>query len=459
MVGMVPTEGPSEPLDQPELAHADRSEEGHETRSLGGRKARFAAIGRALRSRNYRLFFIGQGTSLIGTWITRVATSWLVYRLTGSPLLLGVVSFAGQIPTFVLSPFAGVIIDRADRHRVLLLTQSFAMVQSALLAALALGHAITIWYLLALQIAQGIINAFDTPARQTFVSEMVESKDDLANAIALNSSMMNAARLIGPSIAGVLIALVGEGWCFAVDAVSYLAVIASLLMMTVAPRIVETSRGRFFADLREGVRYVAGFAPLRALLLLIGLTSFTAMPYTVLMPVFARTILGGGPHTLGLLMAAVGAGAIAGLLWLASRPDVRGLGRVVVVGGLAFGIALGLFSFSRILWLSVPLLAMVGAGMMLQMAASNTLLQTLADDRMRGRVMSFYTMAFFGMVPFGSLAAGAIADRFGAPIAVRLGAIMTIVGTTLFSRKLPALRRIVRPPYVKLGGGATPPHD
>lgn len=408
-------------------------------------------MGRALRSRNYRLFFIGQGTSLIGTWITRVATSWLVYRLTGSALLLGMVGFAGQIPTFLLAPFAGVIIDRVDRHRVLVVTQAFAMVQSALLAALALGHVITVWWVLALQVVQGIINAFDTPARQAFVSEMVESKEDLPNAIALNSSMMNGARLVGPSIAGVLIALVGEGWCFGLDALSYVAVIASLLAMNVTPRAIAKARGKFVADLGEGFRYVSEFAPLRALLLLLAVTSFTAMPYTVLMPVFARTVLGGGPHTLGLLMASVGVGAVTALLWLASRPDVRGLGRVVVVGGYAFGLALVAFSFSRSLWLSVPLLAVVGAGMMLQMAGSNTLLQTLADDRMRGRVMSFYTMAFFGMVPFGSLAAGVVADRFGAPTAVRIGGAVTLVAMTLFLRKLPALRVIIRPIYVKLG--------
>jgi MFS family permease len=414
-------------------------------------RSTFASMGRALRYRNYRLFFVGQGTSLIGTWITRVATSWLVYRLTGSALLLGTVGFAGQIPTFLLAPFAGVVVDRTNRHRVLVVTQVLAMVQSTLLAVLALTHAITVWHVVVLQVAQGLINAFDTPARQAFVIEMVESRDDLANAIALNSSMVNAARLVGPSIAGVLIALVGEGWCFGVDAVSYLAVIASLLAMRLRPRAAEPTRAKFAADLRDGFRYVAGFEPVRAILLLIAIVSFTSMPYAVLMPIFARTVLGGGPHTLGLLMGSVGVGAIGGVLWLAARTGVRGLGRVVVVGGYAFGLGLVAFSFSRHVWLSVPLLAIVGCGMMLQMAASNTLLQTLSDEAMRGRVMSFYTMAFFGMTPFGSLAAGALSDRFDAPTAVRLGGIATLVAVTLFLRRLPALRQMVRPIYVRLG--------
>ncbi len=408
-------------------------------------------MGRAFRSKNYRLFFIGQGTSLIGTWISRVATSWLVYRLTDSALLLGAVGFAGQLPTFLLAPFAGVIVDRSDRHRVLVLTQACAMVQTSLLAVLALSHAITVWHLLALQAVGGVVNAFDTPARQAFVSEMVERKEDLPNAIALNSSLMNGARLVGPSIAGVLIALVGEGLCFGIDALSYLAVIASLVAMNVAPRVIEPDRPRFFAALRDGFRYVSGFRPLRALLLLLAVTSFTAMPYTILMPVFAGTVLGGGPNTLGLLMGAVGVGAIAAVLWLASRPSVRGLGNVVMAGGYAFALGLLLFSFSPWLWLSVPVLAVVGAGMMLQMAASNTLLQTLSDEAMRGRVMSFYTMAFFGMVPFGSLAAGAFADRYGAPMTVRLGGVVMIAAMTAFAHKLPELRALVRPIYVRQG--------
>jgi MFS family permease len=298
---------------------------------------------------------------------------------------------------------------------------------------------------------QGLINAFDTPARQAFVVEMVESRDDLANAIALNSSMMNSARLIGPSIAGVLIALVGEGWCFALDAFSYLAVLASLFMMKLTPRVIEKSKARFSADLGAGFRYVAEFAPLRAILLLLALVSLTGIPYAVLMPIFASQVLHGGPHTLGLLMGATGVGAVAGVLWLATRPGISGLWRVVVVAGTMFGVGLIAFSFSKTIWLSIPILAFTGGGMMVQMAASNTLLQTLADEKMRGRVMSFYTMAFFGMAPFGSLAAGLLGQRYGAPFAVRLGGVVTLVAVAIFFRKLPALREVVKPIYVKLG--------
>jgi MFS family permease len=408
-------------------------------------------MGRALRHPNYRLFFFGQGTSLIGTWLTRVATSWLVYRLTSSALLLGLVGFAGQIPTFLLAPIAGVLVDRWDRHRVLVVTQAMAMVQSALLAVLALTGTITIGRVLALSVVQGFINAFDTPARQAFVVDMVDDRADLPNAIALNSSMVNAARLLGPSIAGVLIAVVGEGWCFTVDAVSYLAVIASLLAMRLRPRERAVAHARVLVDLREGFRYVASFTPIRAILLLLALVSLTGIPYTVLMPIFAGRVLGGGPHTLGILMAASGVGAVAGALWLASRRTVLGLGRVLAVAGGLFGAGLVGFSFSPWMWLSLPLLMVTGGGMMVQMAASNTLLQTLVDEDKRGRVMSFYTMAFFGMTPFGSLLAGWFGDRIGAPATVRWGGVATLIAVALFVRKLPELRRLARPTYVRLG--------
>lgn len=393
---------------------------------------------------------LGQGTSLIGTWVTRVATSWLVYRLTGSALMLGAVGFAGQIPTFLLAPFAGVVVDRMSRHRVLVVTQVLAMLQSALLAFFALTHLITVWHVLVLSVFQALINAFDTPARQSFVLEMVE-REDLANAIALNSSMVNVARLVGPSIAGVLIALVGEGWCFTLDAVSYLAVIASLLMMRLKPRVIEKSKQRFVADLGAGFRYVAGFAPIRALLFLLAVVSFSGMPYAVLMPVFAGEVMKGGPHTLGILMGSTGVGAIIGVLWLAQRSQIRGLGRVIVIAGVSFGAGLIAFSYATTLFVAVPLLAIAGAGMMVQMAASNTMLQTISDESMRGRVMSFYTMAFFGMVPFGSLAAGAIAQRWSAPTAVRMGGVVTIVAVLIFFRAIRAMRNVIRPLYAKLG--------
>ena len=405
---------------------------------------------RALRNRNYRLFFFGQTISLIGTWLTRVATSWLVYRLTSSPLLLGVTGFAGQIPTFLLAPFAGVLVDRWNRHRVLVVTQVLSLVQSALLAWFAIRGTITIFHVLALSALQGFINAFDMPARQSFVVEMVERREDLPNAIALNSSMVNMARLLGPSVAGLLIARFGEGWCFAIDAASYVAVIASLLLMRVARRERRRAAAALH-ELREGFRYALGFPPIRAILLLLAVVSLMGMPYTVLLPVLADRVLHGGPNTLGALSAAAGLGALGGAIWLASRKSVLGLGRVIVLAACAFGLGLVAFARSHTLALSLPLLVLTGAGMIVAMAASNTILQTIVDEDKRGRVMSFYAMAFFGTAPFGSLLAGGLADRIGAESTLLAGGATCVVAALLFARELPELRRIVRPIYVRLG--------
>ncbi|HEX4959897.1 MAG TPA: MFS transporter [Thermoanaerobaculia bacterium] len=408
---------------------------------------------RALHHRNYRLFFIGQSISLIGTWMTRIATSWLVYRLTGSALLLGLVGFAGQIPSFLLAPFAGVLIDRWDRHRLLVVTQVLAMVQSAALAVLTLAGIINIWHVLFLSLFQGVINAFDMPGRQAFVVEMVERREDLANAIALNSSMVNAARLLGPSIGGIIIAAVGEGWCFGLDAVSYLAVIASLLLMRLArrPRPVKSSEAKVLRELREGWRYVAGSPPIRSILLLLALVSLVGMPYTVLMPIFASTVLHGGPHTLGFLMAATGIGALAGAVFLAQRRTVLGLGKVIPMMSALFGAGLISFSLSRFLWLSLVLLVATGVGFMVQMSASNTVLQTLVDDDKRGRVMSFYTMAIMGVTPFGSLLAGGLAHRIGAPYTLLFGGTGCILAALWFARRFTRLREWVRPIYIEKG--------
>lgn len=406
---------------------------------------------RALGHRNYRLFFGGQGISLIGTWLTRVATSWLVYRLTNSVFLLGLVGFAGQIPTFLLAPLAGVLADRWNRHRILVVTQTLSMFQSLALAFLALTGVITVWQIIILSVFQGLINAFDTPARQSFVVEMVEEKEDLPNAIALNSAMFNSARLIGPSLAGILIATVGEGICFLLDGISYLAVIASLLAMKIGPKKINGLNSPFWHGLKEGFNYAFGFVPIRSVLLLLALMSLVGMPYTVLMPVFARDILGGGPHTLGYLMAAAGAGALCGAIYLASRKSVRGLGKVIVAAASCFGIGLIAFSFSRVLWLSLPLMTVTGFGMIAQMASSNTILQTIAEDDKRGRVMSFYTMAFMGMAPLGSLLAGALASQIGAPHTLMIGGICCLMGAGMFARKLPAIREMVRPIYAKKG--------
>ncbi|HEY3745932.1 MAG TPA: MFS transporter [Gemmatimonadaceae bacterium] len=406
---------------------------------------------RALRHRNYRLFFGGQTVSLVGTWITRIATSWLVYRLTHSVFLLGVVGFFGQIPTLLLAPFTGVLIDRWNRHRILVVTQVLAMLQSVALAVLTLAGIITVTEILALQVVQGIINAFDTPARQTFVVEMVTDRADLPNAIALNSSMVNASRIIGPSVGGIMIAAVGEGWCFAFDAVSYLAVIASLLAMRLEKFSPPAANTRMLDELRTGFRYVTRFPPVRDSLVLLALVATMGMPYNVLMPAIAASVLHGGPHTLGYLMTAVGVGALGGAFYLASRRSVLGLGRVMVTATATFGIGLIAFSFSRVLWLSLLLLPFVGAGMMVVMASTNTILQTIVEDDMRGRVMSFYTMAFLGTAPLGSLLAGFAADHIGPTNTVTLGGVACALAAVVFGARLPRLRVHVRPIYIERG--------
>jgi MFS family permease len=407
---------------------------------------------RALDHRNFRLFFSGQSVSLIGTWMTRIATNWLVYRLTNSALLLGVIGFAGQIPSFLLAPVAGVLVDRWNRHRLLVATQALAMAQSIALAVLTLTGVVKIWHVIALSAFQGVINAFDMPARQAFVVEMVEKREDLSNAIALNSSMVNAARLVGPSLAGVIIAAVGEGWCFMLDGVSYLAVIASLLLMKLPRAVVRQIEGEnLFRQFREGWNYIVRFAPIRNMLLLLALVSLVGMPYTVLMPIFADKILGGGPYTFGWLMAASGVGALMGALLLAARKTVLGLGKFIPAMAGAFGAGLIAFSFSRALWLSLLLMVVTGLGFMAQMAVSNTLLQTIVEEDKRGRVMSFYTAAVMGTTPFGSLLAGAMAARIGAPHTILISGICCIVGALWFAKTLPSLRRDVRPIYVKMG--------
>lgn len=411
----------------------------------------WAFILRSLRHRNYRLFFGGQTTSLIGTWMTRIATSWLVYRLTGSAWVLGVIGFAGQIPTFLLAPMAGVWVDRLNRHRLLVVTQVLAMLQSLALADLALSQRITVSHIIWLSVFQGVINAFDMPARQAFLVEMVEDREDLSNAIALNSSMVNMARLIGPSLAGVVIAAVGEGYCFLIDGLSYLTVIASLLMMQLRPRLPRRVHAHVLTELQEGWRYVSRSQAIRALLLLLALVSLVGMPYTVLVPILAGNILHGGPHTLGFLMSASGVGALSAALYLAWRKSVLGLGRVVALSAAMFGAGLVLLSQSRWLGLSLVLMFVTGMGMMLQMAATNTVLQTIAEEDKRGRIMSYYTMAFMGMAPLGSLLAGSLAARIGAPGTLLISGISCLAGAAWFGLHLDQLRRAVRPIYQGLG--------
>src|ERR1700691_236330 len=406
---------------------------------------------RALRSRNCRLFFSGQIISLIGTWMTRIATSWLVYRLTDSAVLLGIVGFASQIPSFLLGPIAGVWVDRWDRHRTLVFTQSLSMLQSFSLAALALTGTAKIWEIILLALFQGVINAFDMPARQSFVIQMVDRREDLGNAIALNGSMVNSASLVGPAIAGVVIAAVGEGYCFLIDGISYAAVIISLLSMRITVAQARRPQREVAHELTEGWQYVRGSLPIRSILMNLGLVSMFGMPYPVLMPIFAAEVLRGGPNTLGFLMSAVGVGALIGTASLTMRKSIVGLGRRIVGATALSGAALIAFGLSHVLWLSILILPLVGFGLMQQMAPSNTILQTIVDDEKRGRVMSFYAMAFLGMVPFGSLLAGYLAARIGAPRTMMVNGAVCLIGSLWFARRLPAIREIVRPIYVRLG--------
>jgi len=408
-------------------------------------------IVRSLRYRNYRLFFYGQSISLIGTWIQRITVPWLVYRLTGSVFLLGLVGFAGQIPTFLVSPFAGVLIDRWNRHKILVITQILALIQALVLALLFYEKSISVWHIAILSVFLGIINAFDMPARQSFVVDMIEKKEDLGNAIALNSSMVNSARLIGPSIAGILISLTGEGMCFMINAISYVFVIAFLLMMKITPRKIEVQDTNAFQKFKEGFTYTFGSLPIRYIILLLALVSLMGMPYTVLMPVFAKTILHGGSHTFGFLMGATGVGALMGAVYMASRRSAAGLEKFIPWFAGIFGLGLILFSLSTNFILSMFLLLITGFGMLMQMTSSNTILQTIVDDDKRGRVMSFYTMAFMGTAPFGSLLAGALASKVGAPNTLFIGGVACILGAILFMRKLPEIKRTIRPIYIGLG--------
>jgi MFS family permease len=383
--------------------------------------------------------------------MTRVATSWLVYRLTKSALLLGTVGFVGQIPTFLLAPLAGVLVDRIDRRQVLVWTQSAAMLQSLLLAWLTLSHRITITEILLLSGFQGVINAFDMPGRQSFMIRMVEDRDDLSNAIAINSSMVNVARLIGPSLAGLVIAATNEGWCFFIDGVSYIAVIASLLMMRIKPEVLHQHGATMVEQLRQGWVYVARSVPIRSILSMFALLSLMGWPFMVLMPVFAAQVLHGGAHTLGFLMGAVGVGSLISALTLVVRKSVRGLTKMIPIGAAVFGLGLVAFGLSHNIWLSMAMMLVTGFGMMQGLTTSNTILQTLVDEKMRGRVMSYYTMAFVGMAPFGSLLAGAMAHAIGAPRTVIVSGVACMIGGLLFWSRLDGIRREMRPIYQQLG--------
>ncbi|HET9184450.1 MAG TPA: MFS transporter [Candidatus Angelobacter sp.] len=417
-------------------------------------KSNWPSALRALRHPNYQLFFGGQLISLIGTWMDQVAESWLVYRLTGSALLLGTVAFASQIPVFLLAPIGGAVADRHNRRTILVMTQSSMMVLAFILAALTLTHRITVWELTTLAALLGVVNAFDIPARQAFIVDMV-ARDDLVNAIALNSSMFNGARVVGPAVAGIVVAAIGEGWCFFANAVSFIAVITGLLMMKMKrPRM--SLEGSPLENIIEGFKFVIKNRPIHALMILLGVVSFTAMPYAVLMPIFAEQILHGGATALGLLMGCSGVGALGGAVTLAMKKSIRGLGRWVAFACSGFGVALIVFSFSRALWLSAVLLVPVGFTVMVQMASSNTLIQSMVPDKLRGRVMAVYSMMFMGMAPFGALLAGSVAHAIGAPWTVAMGGILAVAGGILFGLLWPALRPAARELVIaqQMSGGA-----
>jgi len=433
----------AEPPAEDESLPSVLEEEKQEFCPPASRASRIALAVRALHHRNFQLFFAGQLISLIGTWMQTVAQSWLVYRMTGSAFLLGAVGFASQIPVFIMAPVGGIVADRLNRQRVVISTQTASMILAAILAALTLTHRVQVWHIMVLAALLGVVNAFDIPARQAFLIDMV-GREDLMNAIALNSSMFNGARVVGPAVAGILVASIGEGWCFFANAVSYLAVIAGLLLMRIEHPARLAAEGSPLENILEGFAFARNTGPIWAILLLLGVVSFVGMPYTVLMPVFADQILHGGARGLGILMGATGVGALLGAISLAARVGIKGLGKLIAICAAGFGLSLILFSSSRIFWLSTLLLVPVGFFMMVQMASSNTLIQSMVPDRLRGRVMSVYSMMFMGMAPFGALSAGSVAHRLGAPLTVALGGLACMVSAVWFGSHLPSIRAEAR---------------
>lgn len=405
--------------------------------------AKLPATLRALQYRNFQLFFSGQLISLIGTWMQNLAQAWLVYRKTGSMIQLGAISFCSQIPIFLLSPVGGIVADRYRRHRVVIATQSASMVLALMLAALTLTNTVEIWHIYVLSALLGAVNAFDVPARQSFIVEMVP-RTDMMNAIALNSSMFNASRVVGPAIAGILVAAIGEGWCFFANGVSYIAVLAGLMAMHVTPTASAPRSGSPLTHIVEGFRFVFQSRAVHSLLILLGIAAVTGMPFTVLMPVFADRILHGGAKGLGILTGCTGIGALGAALLLASRQTLKGLSVWIAASALAFGAGLVVFGYSRHFWFSSVILVGLGFSMMLQMGASNTLIQSMVPDHLRGRVMSVYSMMIMGMAPFGGLLAGIVADRIGAPITVAICGVICLVAAGVFWTQLEEIRAHAR---------------
>lgn len=398
---------------------------------------------RALRYRNYRLFFFGQAISLIGTWMQYLAMGWLVYRLTNSAFALGVIGFASQITAFFLSPFSGVWADRWNRHRIVLITQVLSMLQALVLTVLVMSGTVQVWHIIVLSIFMGLVNSFDMPVRQSFTIDMISNKEDLGNAIALNSLTFNLARFVGPMIAGFLVSFFGEGVCFLINCLSYIAVIIALLLMNIPAHKAEIKRQDIWSSMKEGIVYTFGFAPMRFILILMGLVSLVVMPYAVLLPVFAKDVLHGNSRTLGFLMGSAGMGALAGAIFMAAKKGVMGLGKNISSATFMFGIGLVILSFASSIVLSLVLMAFIGFGLMIHMAASNTVLQTIVDDDKRGRVMGFYVMAFIGLSPIGSLLAGTLASHIGTPRTLLFAGISCVIGAFVFLSKLPAFNAIV----------------
>ncbi len=417
---------------------------------------------RAFRHRSFRVFMFGQGVSQIGTWLQLIATSWLIYKLSNSAFLLGLATFALQIPFLVLSPVAAVWIDKLPKRKVLICTQSVALLQSSTMFVLVASGHIEAWHLIAGNLVLGLVNSFDNPSRQSFLIEMVEGKEDLPNAIALNSTIMNGARFVGPMIGGTVIAAFGETWGFGLNAVSYLAVLGALIAVRVTPRVPERGNEAWLTQFTAGFRWALGFLPTRCAVLLLALASFATQPYQSLMPYFVKTVYLGGSHTLGLLLSSAGFGAVSGMVYLATRPTVRGLFTLLPVAVGVAGTALIAFSFCTSVWLAIPLVYLIGAGIMLTAASTNTILQSIVEDRLRARVAAIYIMSFLGMSPIGALAAGWLSQYVGPPSTLGIGGGLALAGAALYARQLPAIRREIRPVYEKLGilarpDGSSPP--
>jgi len=413
----------------------------------------------SLQSRNYRIYFIGQGISLIGTWMQNIALSWLVYRLTGSVFLLGLVGFTNQIPTFVLAPFTGVLTDRYNRHRIMVMAQVFFMLQALTMALLVLFNLIEVWHIIMLSLFFGIIGAFDAPARQSLVVDLIDKPDDLGNAIALNSSLFNGARLIGPAIAGIIIALVGEGICFLLNAVSYIAVIYALVQLKIPAKPVINRTPNLRQSFSEGIKYTFQSVPIRTLLILLAILSMVGLPFIVLLPAYAKEILHGGSDTLGFLMSALGAGALTGAIYLAGRNSVLGLGKIISIYSILLGLAIVAASLAEKLQYSLFIFFFGGLSMILSIAAINTLLQTIADDDKRGRVMSFYAMALMGTTPIGNLLAGTVASGIGIPYTLAIGGTITVLAGIWFELNRKSFRKYIRPIYIIKGILPSPPAE